>query len=167
LLTGYLIVEGGRRYQVKKVAWVVGLALCIPYFYFTIGGQSFWKDSVSLWKKATSQSRDIYSAHLNYGNALRGAGKKEGAIQEYVSALKVGTKSGKALAYNNIGAVYIDLGDYDKAEKSFRNAIDLNPRDIRPHYNLGYMYFVKGDRILQNVLKSERGHERSTGELSS
>ena len=167
LLAGYLIVEGGRRYRAKRVAWVVGLALIIPYVYFTVGGQSVWKDSLSLWEKATSQSNDIYSAHLNYGDALRQAGKKEEAINEYVSALKVGTKSGKAVAYNNIGAVYIDLGDYDKAERSFRNAIDISPRDIRPQYNLGYMYFVKGERILQRVLKSERAHERGTGELNS
>jgi tetratricopeptide (TPR) repeat protein len=167
LLAGYLIVEGGRTYQVMKVAWVVGLALCVTYLYFTIGGQSVWKDSLSLWKKAASQSRDIYSAHLNYGNALRKADKKEEAIREYLSAIQVGTVGGKAQAYNNIGAVYIDLGEYDKAEKSFRNAIDLNPRDIRPHFNLGFMYFVKGDRILQSVLKTKRGDARSAAELNS
>jgi tetratricopeptide (TPR) repeat protein len=167
LLAGYLIVEGGRRYQVKKVAWLVGLALCIAYVYFTVGGESIWKDSLSLWKKAASQSEDIYSVHLNYGDALRQAGKKDEAIREYLSAIEVGTAGGKALAYNNIGAVYLDLGDYDKSEKAFRNAIDINPRDIRPHYNLGYMYFVKGEGILQGVLRSERGHEMSTGEMNS
>lgn len=167
LLAGYLIMEGGSRYQVMKVAWVVGLVLCVTYFYFTIGGQSVWKDSLSLWKKASSQSEDTYSAHLNYGNALKAAGKKEEAIQEYMSAVNVGTKSGKALAYNNIGAVYIDLGEYEKAEKSFRNAIDLNSRDIRPHFNLGYMYFVKGDRILHSVLKTKREDATSAGELNS
>jgi tetratricopeptide (TPR) repeat protein len=58
------------------------------------------------------------------------------------------------------------LGDYEKAERSFRNAMDINPRDIKPYYNLGYMYFVKGDRILQSVLKGERTHEKSAGELN-
>jgi protein O-mannosyl-transferase len=166
LLAGYLIVEGGRRYQVKNVAWVVGLALCIPYIYFTIDGQSVWKDGLSLWKKATSQSKGIYSSHLNYGNALREAGKKKEAVREYLSAIEVGTASGKAQAYNNVGAVYIDLGEYDKAERSFRIAMDINPGDIRPYYNLGYMYFVKGDRILQSVLKSDRANVKSTGELN-
>jgi tetratricopeptide (TPR) repeat protein len=50
-----------------------------------------------------------------------------------------------ALARNNLGICYLNEGRYEEAEEQFKKAIDLD--DDNPHirYNLGVLYYRKGD----------------------
>jgi tetratricopeptide (TPR) repeat protein len=48
------------------------------------------------------------------------------------------------MAYNNLGIIYYNQGQVDRAIASFRRAIELNPADPDPHNNLGIAYGKKG-----------------------
>jgi tetratricopeptide (TPR) repeat protein len=68
--------------------------------------------------------------HNNLGG-LRLNGNEEKALQIFEKAV------GKAAAYNNLGYIYMTQGEWDKAEKSFKHALDLNPRFyVRAQENL-------------------------------
>ena len=56
-------------------------------------------------------------------------------------ALKLFEKSiGKAAAYNNLGYIYMTKGEFEKAEKAFQQALQLNPRlYLRAKDNLTYL----------------------------
>ena len=48
-------------------------------------------------------------------------------------------------AYNMLGYVYANLGDYDKAIKTLNTYKDLAPDDPNPHDSIGEIYFYQGD----------------------
>lgn len=45
-------------------------------------------------------------------------------------------------AYNNLGASYINLHEYDSATLQFQKAIDLAPQLAQPYHNLGVALFL-------------------------
>ena len=42
---------------------------------------------------------------------------------------------------NNLGSIFKDLGQNDKAIRSYQKAIKLNPNFFNPSYNLGLIFF--------------------------
>lgn len=68
----------------------------------------------------------------NYANAIEHLQK---AIQEAPNFYE---------AYNNLGAQYQKLKQYDAAIQSFQKAIALRPDSLRPHINLGMVYWSMG-----------------------
>ena len=59
--------------------------------------------------------------------------------------------------YFNLGLVYEEQGDWDKAIAQHRKAIDLNPDDYMVHYNLARAYdAVKdGSKAIEHLRKAE------------
>lgn len=47
--------------------------------------------------------------------------------------------------YVNIGNIYANKGDYDKAEILYRKAIDLRPESLLAQNNLGKIFLIKGN----------------------
>ncbi len=48
--------------------------------------------------------------------------------------------------YNNLGGVYTDKGEYDKAIFCYKKVLDSNPYMLFGHYNLGNIYLKQGKR---------------------
>ncbi|HEV7643515.1 MAG TPA: tetratricopeptide repeat protein [Pyrinomonadaceae bacterium] len=98
------------------------------------------------------------------GEALRSQGTAEslrGAIKKYEEALPLyrsaGDKDGAAIALNNIGKVYSDLGEQQQALKVYNEALLLHRAVGDKHSeaftlnNIGLVYYVLGER--QRALK--------------
>ena len=47
--------------------------------------------------------------------------------------------------YNNIGVIYKELRQYDRAIEEFLRAIYLNPNYAKPYNNIGVVYYAKKD----------------------
>ena len=48
-------------------------------------------------------------------------------------------------AYNNLGLIYRDKGEFDNAIENFTKAIELDPEDVIIRNNRGVVYRDKGE----------------------
>src|SRR3989337_171103 len=67
-------------------------------------------------------------------------------IVKYQKALLVSKDF--AEPHSNIGYVYTEKGELDKAMTELEEAIRLQPDHSNAHKNLGMFYFAKGDKLL-------------------
>ncbi|MBI4595376.1 MAG: tetratricopeptide repeat protein [Candidatus Tectomicrobia bacterium] len=86
------------------------------------------------------------------------------AIMEYEATLKLDPNF--AMAYNNLGVIYSERGDTDKAISMFEKAVKLLPTQYQIHGNLGYLYFKQGKyseallHLKENIRLSHEHHEQ-------
>jgi len=71
-----------------------------------------------------------------------------------------------AKVYFNLGLVYEEQGEWDKAIDQHRKALDLNPDDYMVHYNLARTYdAVKdGSKAIEHLRKAESIANRENDE---
>lgn len=74
---------------------------------------------------------------------LYNQGKFKEAIDAFSSVLE--TCQDNAELYNNIALCYANLGEYDKAEKHYLRAQELNPKLPQVYINLADIYYRKKD----------------------
>jgi len=148
LLLGYLLIQAGRRVELRKLAWAIGIIIVAVFSLLTVQRQFVWQDDLSLWRDATLKSPYDPLPHTNYGLALSNTGAFDGAIREYKIALlpEMGdSPRGKSVTANNLGLVYIEREDYSQAESWFNRAREFDPSNGRTYYHLGLIFFIKGE----------------------
>lgn len=149
VLIGYLIVRAGETVKPQKAVWIAASILCLSYLFFTIDRQSVWRNNVTLWEDTSKRSPNAFITHINYGEALKEAGRRDEAIREFLTVFenpKILTSDRmKALAANSIGIVYLDKGDRDRAEEWFHRALSYYPEYGDACYQIGFIHFIKGD----------------------
>ena len=86
-------------------------------------------------------AKDLYdrARHLQKMNRL------EEARRLYHKALML--DPGHVYALNNLGVIYIQKGNYLRAQKSLENAIQQKPEYVDPYYNLACLYALKGEAM--------------------
>jgi len=80
--------------------------------------------------------------------------------QEYLEAINF-DKFNNPLVYTNLGILYSEYGLYDAAERAFELAMEFDPYSADSYYNLGVLYWQKGD------LKQSSKFWRKTLKLNS
>ena len=149
MLIGYLIVRGGRLTGKRWAAAAAGGLLCASYIVVTVKGQEVWSDEITFWEAAIGRSPDQVAPKINYGEALREAGRVDEAILQHKAALEHGTDvtgSGRASAASSLASDYIQKGDYANAEKYLRAALEYNPEtEGQFYYNMGLINMKKND----------------------
>jgi Flp pilus assembly protein TadD len=96
---------------------------------------------------ATADSLD----DVRSGNAAFGAGRYEEAVEVYTRAVLAGDLEPEALAiaFNNRGVAYNELGDYDKAIQDYGQALALVPGDKTATKNLRNAHIRRGGAAQQ------------------
>ena len=79
------------------------------------------------------------------GNVLRLLGDRAGAFTAFRQVLKFDTRSGEAM--NNIGMLYVDMGQLDSARVSFEQAVRFEPSLLGAYANLSIALRRKGDMV--------------------
>lgn len=88
---------------------------------------------------------------LDKANELAGKKKWEQAIHELNKAVSI--DPAYALAYNNLGVIYSQLGDQTREVEALQKAISLNDHFALAYVNLGRMHIHAGDfRAAESVL---------------
>ncbi|MBO7672357.1 tetratricopeptide repeat protein [bacterium] len=82
--------------------------------------------------KKIDEAVDLYNKH-----------EYQKAIDIFSQVLE--TVEDSAEIYNNIATCYLQLGDYDKAEKHYLKAQSLNPKLPQVYINLADIYYKRGD----------------------
>ena len=148
LLLGYLLVQSGRRAELRRLAWALGVVVISVFAVLTFERQTVWQNDLSLWRDATLKSPYHPLPHTNYGLALSNVGAYDEAQREYTIALlpeMKDTPRGKSVTANNLGLLYIEKEDYGQAESWFYRAREFDPTNGRTYYHLGLVYFIKGE----------------------
>lgn len=129
----------------KAVPVVIVLPLLFFYSLDTVAAIKTWKDELSFWKKAVEDAPESATARGSLGVAYAEAGLYPEAINEYEQALAIAPDTGGL--YMNIGVVYYNLREFDKALPMFRKALDFTRNEsARTNllFSLGKVYYQKG-----------------------
>ena len=79
---------------------------------------------------------------INLARAYHTLGRYEEAVDGFTKAIELAPLSFKA--YNDRGISLLELGRFDDAEVSFKNAITIRKNYAEPHFNLGNLYRQTG-----------------------
>ena len=117
----------GQETQAEPLyAKVVSLRPELAFGYNNLGynylRQERYTEAIATFSRAMSLEPGNKRTHNNLAAAYTLYGDEESALQLFEKSV------GKAAAYNNIGYIYMTKGQWDKAEKAFKHALDLNPR---------------------------------------
>lgn len=108
-----------------------------------------WKSEITLWEDVIQKSPHKSRGYSQLCLAWKEAGHFDTAIAYCEKAVALNSQN--AVTYNNLGSMYGERRDFEKAAQAFAKAISLagkNSRDretaSRAHNNLGNVYFMQG-----------------------
>ena len=84
-------------------------------------------------------------AWINLGRMADELWLVEEAEKAYRKAEQLGDKKQKALALNNLAALYINLGEFKRAEPICKKVLELEPDSIKGKANLGFCLLARRD----------------------
>jgi tetratricopeptide (TPR) repeat protein len=94
----------------------------------------YWRDTISLFRRALQVTTGNYIAHGDLGLALAEKGNLDAAIQEFQEALRINPDYYEA--HNNLGIAFSQKDNLDAAIQEFQEALRINPKFYRARYNL-------------------------------
>jgi len=137
-LIGLFIVLG---WSLPVNRYVYGIAI-VALGVCTSIQVSYWRDGITLFRRAITVTEGNYLAHNNLGAALEEAGRLEEAALHYSRTISL--RPDDALAYNNLGNVCTRLGRLRDAAKHYQRALELMPKNAAIRNNLGLVLFRQG-----------------------
>jgi tetratricopeptide (TPR) repeat protein len=104
----------------------------------TLYEQKEYTEAVNAYQAAQVAAPDAPEAYYNAASALAGTGRLQSAVAALEQALKTSDSDLTVKAYYNLGNVYFDLAQYDKAVEAYREALLRQPddQDARHNYEL-------------------------------
>ena len=131
------------RRLLVSILLVVGLGSIATVFSIqTVRRNTTWKSNVRFWEEIVSKLPGEGLPHLNLGLAYSSTGNDQGAEDEFIKALNARyDDEGRSIALNNLGTLFLERGDYPRAEPFFLKSISLRPDYPSPYYNIA---LIKG-----------------------
>ncbi len=116
----------------------------------TLYDETLYKDSLEFFNLLKRELSDQIYEYKNQQIFALYIGKNQIGLKQYKKAretlLDMVSEYPSTEAYFELGLAYKGLVDYEKAAKSFEYAIQMDPKDINSHYELGYIYFKLKDK---------------------
>ncbi|MEE8403594.1 MAG: tetratricopeptide repeat protein [Candidatus Hydrothermarchaeaceae archaeon] len=106
-------------------------------YYFT----ERYEEAEKEYRKAISQDKNYSEAYVNLGTLYARQDKYTEAIEQYKKALKNPFYATPTKALHNIGLSYQKMGNTKKAVSALQKAIQQDPAQIRPYFDLGRLYY--------------------------
>ena len=103
---------------------------------------AFWRNDVSIWRRALAVTEHNALAHFNLGTTLAVQGDTEGAVRHFREAVRI--DPAKFDAHCNLGTMLAQKGELDEAIEHFRAAVRLKPKDPVSRSNLGVALVKRG-----------------------
>ena len=134
---------------VKKVADALGQAASLPEaerVHLELQQAFVIRDTakaVEIAKKLTEVAPGAWVAHLLYGQALTGFGKREEAQPAYKKAMELEPTAGPA--YNALAYNELILGKADDAVTHFKKYVELMPKEANAQDSLGEAHLMAGN----------------------
>ena len=141
--------------------------VCIVLTRHQIG---YWKDDVSVWRRAIAVTGNNYDAHNMLGRAWFAQGRMDEAIREFQEVVRL--NPGFAEAYNILGRAFDAEGRVDEAIACYQKALEIRPDYIVAHINLSDLLLRMGrvDEAIaryQKVLEIDSNHVTAINNLGN
>ncbi len=85
----------------------------------------FYDQAVVYYKRYIEKMPDNVDAKVDYGVTLFESGHTQEAIDQLTQALKMNPKH--QIGFFNLGIVYLNAGEFDKANAAFKKCVELDP----------------------------------------
>jgi tetratricopeptide (TPR) repeat protein len=128
----------------RPLAIIVIGALIGCYGFWTYQRNITWQDRLSFWQDGCAKSPGLIRPRNDYGLALAQSGQPEKAIIEYEKAASL-PGGEKASVYNNLGTLYYQTKNIDKAIFFLLKAIQAKPDFAKAYMNMGIIKAEKKD----------------------
>lgn len=102
-----------------------------------------YKAAEQAWSKLAKIYPEIAEFKVNQAMALKSQRKKEKALRLLTTATIAHPKN--AVAFNNLGLLASQMGDFLLAQESLEKAIALDPNKVEPLFNLASVFEKQGD----------------------
>jgi tetratricopeptide (TPR) repeat protein len=132
----------GRSFRV--VPAIIAVTVLFALLVGTRAQVAYWKDSLTLWKRAVDVTSNNYMMENNYGCALLEIGNIKDALKHFEMALQINPQYCDALA--NKGAALLALGRADEAVTSLAESLQIEPNDAEVHTVLAKALIKKGKK---------------------
>lgn len=129
LFAVYSINQSVVQKDIKRLMAVTLIALMV---LLTQRQLAFWKDDIAFYKRGIEVSGDSYLFHNNLANAYVKNNEIPKAISHYEEAIVLLDKD--PLAYLNLSAVYLELGDYTKAAEMSARVLSMDPNNPKARF---------------------------------
>jgi protein O-GlcNAc transferase len=105
---------------------------------------------ISVLRRMIELTPDNADLKLKMADALTGAGRTTEAISGYEELLDSIKGQDLLPVYNNLGYLYAETGDNEKAISFFLKALELNEGDVNIYHNLSLLYEKMGQKEKAN-----------------
>ncbi len=139
---GVPVLVKNFRYRSLLLPVAAGLALS-ALTICTWVQLSYWENSVTLFRRASTVVPDNYVAYIHLGDGLSQQGNFTEAIDYYLSALRF--RPDREDVHTNLGAAYAQAGNIGAAIEHYYKALSLDPGKAELNYNLGLALGVQGN----------------------
>lgn len=127
-----------------KTYFVVIFFFIILFFAYRTFYRTFnWESPIILFGHDIKLSKNSAELHTNYGTALYKVGNYKESKKEYEYALALVPDN--LWAINNLGSIYAQLGNYEKAKPLFLRSIQIAPT-YASYENLAQIYVLTQDK---------------------
>jgi tetratricopeptide (TPR) repeat protein len=129
--------------------FIISVVLILAILTYNRNG--LWKSELLLWEDAVKKTNHWYPKK-EYARALLSQGRLDKAIKIFEESLYQASHANakpKSLSgiFNNIGRVYLEMGDVDKALIYFNKAISSDKTNPIPYHNIGEVFLSKANEI--------------------
>jgi tetratricopeptide (TPR) repeat protein len=132
-----------------------GVLISVLIFFLSIdlAYSRTFKNGLSHWKRTTRVSPHSYKARQMLGRTYLDRNKQNEALKEFSASFALFAKNPSI--YTDLGYLYADMGEYDKAEHILQQGVENNPDNASLYNNLGFFYLKSGlyDKA-ENCLKA-------------
>ncbi|QNM95604.1 type IV pilus biogenesis/stability protein PilW [Chitinimonas koreensis] len=119
-----------------------GLIAFVVFVSFVMAGVAVRAEDADRRQEVVKLRTELAAAY--YARAQYGV-----ALEEIRNALAL--RNDYALAYNVQGLIYMDLREFDTADRSFRRALELDPSDSDTNHNYGWFLCNKLNRAADSI----------------
>jgi hypothetical protein len=144
-LDGWAVQTGGwMRRLVPATLTIVILSLGAD----TLARNAVWRSPVTLWRESVDLAPDHYRPRLLLGEALQDAGRRDEAVDEYRTAIRL--RPAEVTGYLKLGALLAVMGRFPEAREQLIAVTSLDPGNAQARQALA---------ILDQVQSRTGGHD--------
>jgi tetratricopeptide (TPR) repeat protein len=143
IIIAWGLFEFLARWSYQKSSFAV-IAVVVSGVLMAVAWQQigYWKNGVTLFKRAVDVTENNYNAEHNLGHALLLRGKFAEAAEYFRKSLEINPKF--ATAHFNMGVVFARQNKPEKALQSYQNALSIQPGYLTALSNSAFIQAARG-----------------------